>query len=332
MRFAFGDEQEELRRSVRRALDAHGGISAARKVLGGELGHDGALWSVLAKDLGLAGLIIPEEHGGAGLGWTEVAAVLEELGRTLAPVPFFSTVCLGTNALVACGAHAYLPAIASGDRTATLAFRDDARFVVDGDTADIVVLVEGDGIYVTEDAHRRRLPTVDQTRPLAEILGGTRTRIGSREQLDGILDRARIALAAEQVGGAQRCLDLAVDYAKVRHQFGKPIGSFQAIQHACAEMFLLVESARSAAYYAAWAADHGAHTDLAQTAATAAAYCSDAFFRVAGDAIQVHGGIGFTWEHDCHLFFKRARASRSLLGAPDHHRERVATALLGEGA
>jgi alkylation response protein AidB-like acyl-CoA dehydrogenase len=330
MRFAFGDEQEELRRSVRRALDAHGGIAATRRVLGGELGHDGALWSVLAKDLGLAGLIIPEEHGGAGLGWTEVAAVLEELGRTLAPVPFFSTVCLGTNALVACGAHEHLPAIANGERTATLAFRDDGRFVVDGDTADVIVLVDNDGLYVTTDAHRRRMPTVDQTRPLAEIIGGTRTRIGDRALLVPILDRARIALAAEQLGGAQRCLDLSVEYAKVRHQFGKPIGSFQAIQHACADMFLLVESARSAAYYAAWAADHEA--DIAQIAPTAAAYCSDAFFRCAGDAIQVHGGIGFTWEHDCHLFFKRARASRSLLGAPDHHRERVATALLGEGA
>src|SRR5688500_14963631 len=167
MRFAFGDEQEELRRSVRRALDAHGGITAARKVLGGELGHDGALWSVLAKDLGLAGLIVPEEHGGAGLGWTEVAAVLEELGRTLAPVPFFSTVCLGTNALVACNAHAYLPAIASGDRTAALAvaaeveahpaaaggarLRGRARFVVDGDTADIIVVAARDGLYRSEE-------------------------------------------------------------------------------------------------------------------------------------------------------------------------------------
>jgi len=344
MRFAFSDEQEELRRSVRRAIDAHGGVASARAVLHSELGHDAAMWSRLARDVGLAGLIIPEGHGGAGLGWIEVAAVLEELGRALAPVPFFSTVCLGVNALLACDATRWLPPIASGAQTATVAIDGDvegragalhgtARYVVDGHTADLIVVATCEALYLVDgDAarlHRRRTPTIDATRPLAELTfeGVTATRLADRGVLPEILQRASVALAAEQVGGAERCLDLSVEYAKVRHQFGRPIGSFQAIQHTCAEMFLLVESARSAAYYAAWAADHDPG-DLAMTAATAAAYCSDAYFRCAGDAIQVHGGIGFTWEHDAHLYFKRARASRSLLGPPDLHRERIAATLL----
>jgi alkylation response protein AidB-like acyl-CoA dehydrogenase len=179
---------------------------------------------------------------------------------------------------------------------------------------------------------------MDQTRALAEVtLADVRVPTSARLARSGpdvvahVRSLARIALAAEQVGGAQRALDLSVEYAKVRQQFGKPIGSFQAVQHKCADMFVLVESARSAAYYAGWAADH-APDELVDVAPTTAAYCSDAFFRCAGDTIQVHGGIGFTWEHDAHLLFKRARASRSLLGAPDVRRDEIAHHLgLGVG-
>jgi alkylation response protein AidB-like acyl-CoA dehydrogenase len=331
VRFAFTDEQVGLRRSVRKVVELHGGVGAARRAMQSELGHDGALWSRLAGDLGLAGLVIPERLGGAGLGWVEVAAVNEELGAALAPVPFFSTVCLATSVLVACpGADAALAAIARGE-TAALVVGRGSRHVVDGHTADLLVVATDDGVFVVRgDApgvRRRRIATVDPTRTVAEVqldAAAPLERVGDRADLD----LARVALAAEQVGGAQRCLDLAVEYAKVRQQFGRPIGSFQAIQHTCADMFVLVESARSAAYHAAWTADHDPE-NLGAAAATAAAYCGDAFYRCAGDAIQVHGGIGFTWEHDAHLYWKRARADRALLGAPAAQRERIAAMILG---
>jgi alkylation response protein AidB-like acyl-CoA dehydrogenase len=330
VRFAFTEEQDGLRRSVRKVVELHGGVGAARRAMQSELGHDGALWSRLSDDLGLAGLIVPERLGGVGLGWVEVAAVMEELGASLAPVPFFSTVCLAGAVLLEHGADDVLAAIARGE-TAALVTGRSSRHVVDGHTADFLAVVDDDGVFVVRgDApgvRRRRVATVDPTRTLAEVQIDDRAplvRVGDRAELD----LARVALAAEQVGGAQRCLDLSVEYAKVRQQFGRPIGSFQAIQHACADMFVLVESARSAAYHAAWTADHD-RAGLAAAAATAAAYCGDAFFACAGAAIQVHGGIGFTWEHDAHLYWKRARADRALLGTPAAQRERVAEMILG---
>jgi len=377
MRFAFSDEQEELRRSVCRVLNAHASAAHTRRAMESEVGHDPALWKRLAGELGLTGLVVPEAHGGAGLGWIELVAVMEELGKALACVPFFSTVCLGTSALLV-GAdddqqRELLPAIAAGTATTTLAHLEsdgdlgaDAinavatpdgdqivltghkRHVVDGHTADLLIVAarapatrgaDGIALYAvpatSPGVTRQRVVTIDQTRPLADIVLD-RVRLPARArlaraawpELERILAFAAVGLAAEQVGGAQRCLDLAVDYAKVRTQFGRPIGSFQAIQHRCADMFLLVESARSAAYYAGWAAAHEPD-ELATAAATAKSYCSDAFFRCAGDAIQIHGGIGFTWEHDIHLYFKRARASRAFLGEPTLHRERVAQSILG---
>lgn len=340
VRFAFTDEQEGLRRSVRKLLELHGGVGAARRAVQSELGHDDALWSRLSGDLGLAALAIPEHLGGAGLGWVEVAAVSEELGATLAPVPFLSTACLATGVLLSCGAvgaprgrgaDEALAAIARG-QTAALVVGRASRHVVDGHTADLLVVATDDGVFVVRGdspgVRRRRIATVDPTRTLAEV------EIDASAPLEWIgggradLDLARVALAAEQVGGAQRCLDMSVEYAVVRQQFGRPIGSFQAIQHTCAEMFILVESARSAAYHAAWTADHDP-AGLAAAAATAAAYCGDAFHRCAGETIQVHGGIGFTWDHDAHLFWKRARADRALLGTPSAQRERIAEMILG---
>jgi alkylation response protein AidB-like acyl-CoA dehydrogenase len=318
MRFAFTDEQEQLRRSVRRAVEAG-----------------------RPDELGLAGLIIAEAHGGAGLGWVEVAAVMEELGRGLAPSRFFATVCLGGAALATGDDHGLLAAIAAGEATATFAHTGElevsgdrlsgtVRHVVDGDTADLVVVSAGGALWVVrgEALERRRLPTMDTTRALAELTatGAPAQRIGGdRERA---LALARIGLAAEQVGVAQRCLDLSVDYAKLRQQFGRPIGSFQAIQHKLADLFVLVESARSAAWYAAWAADH-APAELDAASAAAAAFCGDAAYTCAAETIQVHGGVGFTWEHDAHRYFKRARAARALLGSPEQHRERVAAQLLG---
>jgi alkylation response protein AidB-like acyl-CoA dehydrogenase len=319
---------------VRKVLELHGGVGAARRAMESELGHDRALWSRLSADLGLAGLVIPERLGGAGLGWVEVAAVSEELGASLAPVPFLSTVCLATSALLACNADDALAAIARGE-TAALVLGRASRHVVDGHTADLLVIAADDGVFVVRGnargVRRRRMATVDPTRTLAEVeidASAPLEWVGDRADVDRALDLARVALAAEQVGGAQRCLELSVEYAKVRQQFGRPIGSFQAIQHICADMFVLVESARSAAYHAAWTADCDP-AGLPAAAASAAAYCGDAFYRCAGDTIQVHGGIGFTWEHDAHLYWKRARADRALLGTPSAQRERIAEMILG---
>jgi alkylation response protein AidB-like acyl-CoA dehydrogenase len=380
VRFAFGDDQEELRRSVRRVLEVHG---ASRDAARCDAGFDAGLWKRLGTDLGLAGLIVPEQHGGAGLGWIELIAVMEELGRQLACVPCLSTVCLGTSALLIAGDDAqqarWLPAIASGDLTATLAHAEPGpagalhttarvdgdhvvltgrkRHVVDGHSAGLVLVTAraagsrgDDGIELyaipagTPGLERRRLPTMDQTRALAELIledvrvpDSARLGRGGAAALERILALGRIGLAAEQVGGAQRCLDMSVEYAKVRTQFGRPIGAFQAIQHTCADMFVLVESARSAAYHAGWVASQHAtgavpdpedpSSELVAAAAIAKAYCSDAFYKCAADTIQVHGGIGFTWEHDAHLYFKRAHASRELLGAPAQHREALASVI-----
>ncbi|MEZ4330835.1 MAG: acyl-CoA dehydrogenase family protein [Myxococcota bacterium] len=266
-----------------------------------------------------------------------------------------------------------LPAIAEGAATATLAYCEAAgrwtpdaieatarpdgdgfvldgtkTWVVDGHTADHLLVVarqpgtrgeQGLGVFlVAGDApglERKVLPTMDQTRRLAE-LRLTGVRVGraaclgepgsAAPGLARALDLAAIALAAEQVGGAQRCLDMAVAYAKERHQFGRPIGSFQAIKHKCADMLVAVESARSALYYAACIVDDESDV-LATNASLAKAWCSEAYFRCAADNIQIHGGVGFTWEYDPHLHFKRARASESWLGTPADHRERVAKAL-----
>jgi alkylation response protein AidB-like acyl-CoA dehydrogenase len=219
-------------------------------------------------------------------------------------------------------------------------------FVIDGHTADLLIVAartpgssgeHGIGLFlVPADApgiDRRPLPTMDQTRKQAElVLSSVRVPASDRLSGDGwaalsrTLELAAIALAAEQAGGAQRCLELAVDYAKVRIQFGRPIGSFQAIKHMCADMLLQVESARSAAWYAGWAAAHGGEA-LSIVAPMARAWCSDAYFHCAAESIQIHGGIGFTWEHDAHLYFKRARASAMLLGDSSLHCERLAQAI-----
>ncbi len=255
-----------------------------------------------------------------------------------------------------------LPGIASGETIATLAITEDngrwdfsgitleatkagggwklsghKNYVIDGHTADLVLVAgrtpEGVTLFaVAGDADgltRTALPTMDQTRKQARLeFADTPARLvgteGSAEAgLSKTLDLAAVALAAEQVGGAQRCLDNAVEYAKNRIQFGRPIGSFQAIKHKCADMLLEVESAKSAAYYAGWAAAEDSD-ELPVVASLAKSYCSEAYFHAAAENIQIHGGIGFTWEHHAHLYFKRAKSSELLLGDPAYHRELLA--------
>jgi alkylation response protein AidB-like acyl-CoA dehydrogenase len=255
-----------------------------------------------------------------------------------------------------------LPGIASGETIATLAMTEDngrwdaqgitatatksgdgytidghKMFVLDGHTANLIIVAAKTGenvslFTVAGDAPgltRTALATMDQTRKQARLeFSGTPAKLLGTEGegwtvLSRVLDLAAVALAAEQVGGAQKCLDMSVDYAKVRVQFGRPIGSFQAIKHKCADMLLEVESAKSAAYYAGWAGAE-LNDELPTVASLAKAYCSDAYFHAAAENIQIHGGIGFTWEHDAHLYFKRAKSSQLLLGDPTYHRELLA--------
>ena len=366
MNFAFSEAQEELRRSVAAFLDRHSPPAEVRRLMATTRGYDEAVWAGLADQLGLQGLLVPVEHGGAGLGQVELVVALEEMGRTLFCAPFFSTVALATNAILVSGDGSarddLLPGIARGQTIATVAVTEEGgrwdeegvtlaatrsgggwhldgqkAFVVDGHVADLVLVAArtGQGVSlfaVDGDApglRRTVLPTMDQTRKQATLdLTGTPGRLIGREGegwpvVARTLDRAAVALAAEQVGGAQRCLDMSVSYAKERVQFGRPIGSFQAVKHKCAEMLLGVESSRSALHFAAWAAaeDDG---ELPAVASMAKAWCSEAYFSAAAETIQIHGGVGFTWDHDAHLYFKRARSSQVLLGDPAYHRELLA--------
>jgi alkylation response protein AidB-like acyl-CoA dehydrogenase len=364
--FAFSEEQEELRRSVRRFLEDKSPEAEVRRLMETTEGYDPAVWAQMAQQLGLQGLTIPEEYGGSGFSYVELIVVLEEMGRALLCAPYYATVALAANALLVSGDDAakkeFLPGIASGDTIATLAFTEDSgrwdedgitmeatkagdgwtlsghkMFVFDGHTANLIVVAARSGGAVSLFAvdgsapglTRTPLSTMDQTRKQARLeLSNTPARlIGAEGQgwavLSKVLDLAAVALAAEQVGGAQKVLEMSVEYAKVRVQFGRPIGSFQAIKHKCADMLLEVESAKSAAYYAGWAAAED-NDELPVVASLAKAYCSDAYFHAAAENIQIHGGIGFTWEHPAHLYFKRAKSSELMLGDPSYHRELLA--------
>lgn len=373
MDFAPTAEQAHLRTTARAFLATCSSPSRVREAMRHEHGFDRAVWRRIADELGWTALVVPEAEGGAGLGFVELATVLEEAGRALLAAPFFSTVCLAGSALSLADdralAHEHLGAIAAGETIATLAWMeragsDDASgivasatldggdfvlsgeksFVLDAAAADLVIVAarlpgshgeRGVELFAVPGSargmERVALPTMDATRRLGTVrLDGVRVPSSARLSpgrgfplLRRTLDRAAVALAAEQLGGAERCLEMAVEYAKVRVQFGRPIGSFQAIKHKCADMLVLVESARSAAHYAAWAVE-ASPDEVAVAASIAKAYASDAYFRCAAENIQIHGGIGFTAEHDAHLHFKRARASRTLLGTPAEHRERIA--------
>jgi alkylation response protein AidB-like acyl-CoA dehydrogenase len=364
--FAFSEEQEELRRTVRAFLDQKSPESEVRRLMDTEQGYDEAVWRQMGEQMGLQGLIVPEEFGGSGYSYVELIVVLEEMGRSLLCAPYFATVALAANALIHSGddqaKKEFLPGIASGETIATVAFTEPSgkwdeagitmaatksgddwklsgtkMFVLDGHTADLIIVaartsagvslfvVSGDAAGLTRTA----LSTMDQTRKQAKLeFSDTPGRLIGTDGagwtvLSTVLDLAAVALAAEQVGGAQRCLDMAVEYAKVRVQFGRPIGSFQAIKHKCADMLLEVESGKSAAYYAGWCAAE-MNEELPSVASLAKAYCSEAYFHAAAENIQIHGGIGFTWEHPAHLYFKRAKSSELLFGDPTYHRELLA--------
>jgi alkylation response protein AidB-like acyl-CoA dehydrogenase len=366
MNFAFSEEQEELRKTVRAFLEQKSPESEVRAQMDTEVGYDEAVWKQMGEQLGLQGLTIPEEFGGSGFGYVELGIVLEEQGRALLCAPYFSSVVLAANTLLQSGDDAakadYLPGIASGETVATLAFTEPSgkwdeagittpatksgdgwvlngtkSFVLDGHVASLVLVAArtdaGVSLFaVDSDATgltRTALSTMDQTRKQAKLeFADTPARLIGTDGagwtvLSTVLDLAAVALSAEEVGGAQKCLEMAVEYAKVRVQFGRPIGSFQAIKHKCADMLLEVESAKSAAYYAMWCASE-MNEELPSVASLAKAYCSEAYFHAAAENIQIHGGIGFTWEHPAHLYFKRAKSSELLFGDPTYHRELLA--------
>jgi alkylation response protein AidB-like acyl-CoA dehydrogenase len=376
MNLGASPEQRELRESVRRFLAERAPLPRVRELMDATDAMDAGVWRQAADQLGLQGIAIGEEYGGAGFSFAEQAIVLEELGAALYTGPYLASAVLAATALLASedeGARRdLLPGIASGQAIATLAFTEDGgswesgsirlaaakngqgwrldghkSFVLDGHGADLILAVATtdtgssgpdalslfavDGTAAgSQGLSRRVLPTLDQTRRLArcEFSDVPARLIGSPgaalRVLEHTLDVAAIALAAEQLGGAQRALDMAVGYAKVRQQFGRAIGSFQAIKHRCADLLLEVESLRSAVAYAAAAVAEGSG-EVPVLASLVAAHASDVYSRVAAENIQIHGGIGFTWEHDAHLYLKRAKASELFLGDGSYHRERLAT-------
>ena len=384
MDFVFTEEQQMIRDTAESFLAEVSTSEAVRKAMVSSAGFDEALWQKICADMYWQAIHIPEEFGGMGLGYVELSAMMEQMGRYLLCAPFYSTVCLGVNTLLLAANEEqkaeYLAAICEGRLTATLAYcglsggrnadgvtatyarqgddfilEGECGFVVDGLTAGLLLVAareEGSSgesgislFAVPADAagvSRNNLPVLDQTRKMATVRFASvklaqANLLGSAGQvwpvLDKVLDLATIALAAEQVGGSQQLLDSAVAYSKERVQFNRPIASFQAIKHKAADMMLRVEAARSAVYYAACVADESLQGgelagELKEAASIAKAYCSDAYFKNAGEAMQIHGGVGFTWEYDVHLYFKRAKASEHMLGNAAYHRERVAQVIL----
>jgi len=383
MNFKFTDEQMMIRDTAEAFLAQTSTSTAVRQAMVTELGYDHQLWRRICDEMCWQGMHIPEAYGGLGLGYVELVAILEQMGRYLCCSPFYASVCLAANALLVAGTEhqklTYLPQIAEG-KTATLAYTGESggwdsnsvkvtyqkqgdsyrlngsyRFVPDGHSAEILVLAardqdtqgdEGISLFIvpanTPGISREWLPTMDQTRRQGQlqlddlvlnsdaVMGGMGQ---SWAQLEQILDLGRIAVAAEQLGGSQECLDSTVAYISERVQFGRSIASYQSVKHKCADMMVKVEASRSAVYYAACVGDQFFNqtsdaAGLAEAASIAKAYSSEGFFHNAGVGIQLHGGVGITSEYDIQLYFKRAKSTETFLGAADYHRERLATLLL----
>jgi alkylation response protein AidB-like acyl-CoA dehydrogenase len=340
----YGEVEEQLRDSVRDLLAKRAPVAATIKRTESGEPYDPALWHALAVDIGVSGLAIPEEHGGHGATWREVAVVAEELGASVAPTPFLGHT-MATSAARIAGARELIPQLVSGERTGALAVNATAphkdsvqvvdgvltgsvRGVIDALTADVFLVPTQSGMHQVDAAHVRRTPvaSLDMTRPLCDLDfdGAPATALspagtGAR---DGALLIGGALLASEQVGVAQRCLDMTVEYVKNRYQFGRQIGSYQGLKHRLADAWSAVTHARAVARYAAaCVAEHDADAPIA--VALAQAYCSPMAVAVAEECVQMHGGIGFTWEHPAHLYLKRAKADSLLLGNAATHRARL---------
>ncbi|MDV6264736.1 acyl-CoA dehydrogenase family protein [Rhodococcoides yunnanense] len=365
MRGVLTEEQDQLGGAVRALLAEKSSEAAVRKTMDTAEGYDRELWTLIADQMGLSGLAIPEQFGGDGYGSEEIGVVMHEMGRALYCGPYLGTVVMFATALVATGdddaCSQYLPAVASGsilgtvalteDRESwepegiTLAARDDGSaysltgsktHVIDGHVADVILVVgrtdAGVSLFLVQSGDpgvtRTPLPMLDRTRRQATLtFDDARGRLVGSDgagwaAVSRMLDVATIALANEQVGGIERVLDMTVQYAKERSQFGRPIGSFQAVKHKCADMLVALESAKTTARLAA-AADAAGDPGVPALADLSKVVCSEAYSRSTSETIQLHGGIGFTWEHPAHLYFKRARSSEVLFGGPSHRRRRL---------
>jgi alkylation response protein AidB-like acyl-CoA dehydrogenase len=325
MLFDFTDDQHEIKRTARDLLAKRSGFEKVREAA--EAGrYDDGLWAELG-ELGWPGIAIAEEHGGQGLGVVELAILCEELGYACAATPFLGTALAGL-AIQAAGSGEqrarWLPGLASGETVGAMGAA--GALIPDAGDAGVIVLVEGDELRVVDAgaADVEAVAAIDPTRRHAKVRGGAGEALAG----DGAaaVDRAAVAVAAELVGVAQRALDMTVAYVKERKQFETPVGAYQAVSHRCAQMLRDTEGARSATYFAAWAADADPER-LAEGAAVAKAAASDAGREVTASAIQAHGGIGFTWEADVHWLYKRAQLDAQLLGGASTHRARIARLL-----
>jgi alkylation response protein AidB-like acyl-CoA dehydrogenase len=357
MQFGLSESQEFLKESARKFFAGECSSAEMRRLMETETAYDPALWSKLT-DQGYTGITYAEEYDGVGLGKVELMLLMEEAGRALLPGPFFSTVVLAGSVLDAVGTPAqkekYLAPICRGEARATVAILEssaswnlrDVRltaangkltgeklFVSDAGVADFILVVARNGVFIVDSkANGLKISPMlgmDLTRKLyvLEFKDTPAGHLGPTTNLPRALDIASAALAAELVGGMQRTLDLTVEYAKTRRQFGKPIGMFQAVQHQCADMYLETESSRSAVYYAGWALEENA-PDASTAVSIAKMYSSDAARTVGNRGIQIHGGMGFTWENDLHLYYRRAKASENAFGDAIFHRERIASLVI----
>ena len=352
MEFVFTDEQAMIAETARAFFTENATSERTRKAMAAD-GIDAELWTAFCQELGLSGIGIPESAGGAGLGLVELAIIAEAAGAQVAALPMLGSLAMAAQAIAAGGTPEqqaeWLPRLLSGEvvagyvHDAALVANGDVltggdRFVAHGASAQVFVVTSNTGAWIVPvDAAGLAVTaqtTMDQTRPYAHVaLAGVQgAPLGNPAVAIEAAHRAGfVTVAAEALGGAQAALDRTVGYAKERVQFGRAIGSFQAYKHRLADMMIEIEQARSAVYWAACAVDEG--SDEAELAVhSAKSFAADTYFMCAGNLIQLHGGIGFTWEHDAHLYFKRARAIQSMLGSGNWHRERIASMILGDAA
>jgi alkylation response protein AidB-like acyl-CoA dehydrogenase len=326
------DVEDDLRASVRKALARHAPTERLNAIYDGTDEVSGPLWSAFV-ELGLPGLLVPESLGGAGASAREAAAVLEEIGRVAAPSPFLTSSVVATTVLVALGDETILPSLSSGEQTAALLVpptslrHNRAALTTVGLPADVLLLPDGDALYAVRGATFTPVSSLDMTRPLAEVNLDEAERTLVSDNASTAIDRALLTgaglLAAEQVGVARWALETTIAYLKERRQFGRVVGGFQAIKHRLADLYAAVEQADAAARYAAatLATDD---PDVPVAVAVAASFCSEVAVHAAEEAVQLHGGIGMTWEHPAHLHLKRAKADQLLLGTPEAHRQALA--------
>lgn len=363
MNFEFSEEQLFIRDQARNFLSQECTPEVVRRVLDSSIPFERDLWQKIV-DLGWTAMTIPESYGGLGLGYLELCVIAEELGRALAPVPFSSSVYLATEAIKSWGSEDqkqhYLPRLAAGELIGTLAMNEDLGTPVvaaqlidgkvtanklpvpDGDIADFVVLTARDntgriGLYLADlgdpGVQRETLCSMDPSRSQARLVLNAvpaqdlgNGAIGENE-LSELLDRAAVLLAFEQIGGCQAALDMGIAYTKERYAFGRAIASFQAIKHKFADMYVALELARANAYYGACALVSDA-PDLPLAAATARVSATDAYYLISKENIQAHGGMGFTWEFDCHLYYRRAQLLSGLIGTLPQWKENLTCRLL----